>query len=142
MGHFMKGGSVRTQERTNVREEISHGLGRIASISVGKDREKTSVVSRDIVDVIGGSSEYGGNLGGSSNVSEDLIGVGEEYRGNNTVSSGLGGNLPDLGDLSNVLGDSIISSGEEYRGRSLIITSHREPEVQKFVQSGCYGVTS
>ena len=59
MGHFIKGGSVRTQERTNVREEISHGLGRIASISVGRDREKTNFVSRDIVDVIGGSSEYG-----------------------------------------------------------------------------------
>ena len=73
----MKGGSVRSQERTNVREEISHGLGRIASISVGRDREKTNFVSRDFVDVTGGSSEYGGNLGGSSNVSGDSIGVGE-----------------------------------------------------------------
>lgn len=59
----MKGGSVRSQERTNVREEISHGLGSIASISVGRDREKTNFVSRDFVDVTGGCSEYGGNLG-------------------------------------------------------------------------------
>jgi len=95
VGHVIKGGSVRTQERTNVCEEISHGLGRIAYVSVERDREKTNFVSRDIVDVIGGSSEYGGNLGGSSNVSGDLIGDGEEYRGNNIVSSGFGGNLPD-----------------------------------------------
>ena len=118
MGHFIKGGSVGTQERTNVREEISHGLGRIASISVGREREKSNFVAQDIVDVIGGSSEYGGNLVDSSNVSGDLIAVGEEYRGNNTVSSGFGGSLPDSGDISNVIGESIISSGEEYPGRS------------------------
>ena len=49
---------------------------------------------------------------------------GREYRGNNTVSSGFGGNLPDLGDISNVLGESMISSGEEYRGRSLVDISN------------------
>ena len=49
----MKGRSVRTQERTNVREEIRHGLGRIARISVGTDKEKSNFVSRDIVNVIG-----------------------------------------------------------------------------------------
>ena len=124
MGHFIKGGSVRTQERTNVREEISHGLGRIVSISVGRDRETTNFVSRDIVDNIGGSSECGGNLGGSSNVSGNLIGVGEEYRGNNIVSSVFGGNLPDLGDISNVLGESIISPGEQNRGKSLVDISN------------------
>ena len=59
-----------------------------------------------------------------SNVSGNLIGVGEEYRGNNIVSSGLGGNLPDLRDISNVLGESIISPGKENRGRSLVDISN------------------
>ena len=124
MGHCIKGGSVRTQETTNVREEISHGLGRITSISVGREREKSNFVAQDIVHVIGGSLEYGGNSGDSSNVSGDLIAVGEEYRGNNIVSLGFGGSLPDLGDISNVIGDSIISLGEEYPGRSLVDISN------------------
>ena len=48
MGHFIKGGSVRTQERTNVCEEISHGLGRIASISVGMEGESQILLHRTL----------------------------------------------------------------------------------------------
>ena len=47
-----------------------------------------------------------------------------DWMGNNIVSSAFGGNLPDLGDISNVLGKSIISPGEENRGRSLVDISN------------------
>ena len=70
MANFMKGGSAGTQERTKVHEEItvSHDLGHITNISVGRDRERSSFISRDILDVIGDLSEYGGNLVDSSNI--------------------------------------------------------------------------
>lgn len=129
MADFMKGGNVGTQKRTNVQEEISHSLGRISSISVGRDRERSNFVSRDIPNVIGGSSSLGGNqhanLGDTSNVIGEAISLGEEYKGNNIVSSGNGGNQhSNLGDISNVIEESIISSGEEYQGRSLVHISN------------------